>query len=263
MKKTLIIAVFAGCICAIYMAFSNVYRRTPRVVFCDVGQGDAIYLQLPGDAQILVDTGAGTQVLRCLDNELPYFDRTLDAIFITHSQKDHAGALNSIMDKYSVDVLFVSAFQSKLSINHDIVPVPLKRGDIVSFPQAEVSTLWPESKPVKQKDSGSVVNNTALGLKISASTKEILLLSDIDSTEGERALNGTATSNSILKVSHHGSQYGTSRKLLSLADPMIAVISVGRNNLYGHPKPFVLKLLQDMHIPTRRTDKEGSIVVKL
>ncbi len=279
MKKSLVIAVVLGIVTSAFFYFSNFYRKRPRVVFCNVGQGDAIYIRLPAGQDVLIDAGPNRAVLSCLNNHLPYFDRQLELVFITHAQKDHAGGLIYILDNFEVKQLFTTAFsqqqsaqfwqelltrleQEKLTFEY------LERGDKLILNYAELLVLWPPAKSSKVLYSGAEyfkknLNNYALGILALVKDKQILLLSDLDTASAEKALEGLKLSANVLKINHHGSKYATNQKLLQLADPGLAVISAGANNLYGHPAPQVLQLLQSLDIPIRRTDIEGDVVILL
>lgn len=259
MKKTFWLSCFIGIVCSCYLLYSNTYRTTPRVVFCNVGQGDATYIRLPTGINILIDTGPDARVLGCLDKELPYFDRSLELVFITHAQKDHLGGLVSIEKNYHIHQIAASVYFKNPSVSI----VPLAQGDVITIGLEDITVLWPPRNLTTNLKTDTSLNNTALILQILSGSSEILLLSDVDSTEGERALSSSTHQQTILKISHHGSKYGTSKKLLLLADPAVAVISAGKNNLYGHPHPTVIELLKALDIPIKRTDKDGSVTIPL
>ncbi len=125
------------------------------------------------------------------------------------------------------------------------------------YPQASLRSVL----GIDNTDVG--FNNLALGLLALIKDKQILLLSDLDIAPAEMALEQLNLNVDIFKVSHHGSKYGLSQKMLELADPKLAVISVGKNNWYGHPHAQTIQLLQRLNIPIKRTDKNGKIVLLL
>lgn len=283
MKHTFFILIGSGLV-SLYLFISTLTRYTPQVVFCDVGQGDAIYFRLPNGSDVLVDTGKGSQIIRCLNRHMPLFDRTIEAVFITHAQADHASGLSSLIQSYTIKSIYTSsAGLLPLSTTpypqfwHDIRVSLMKKnirirslyeGDSTLFGSSLFTILW----PVKNTHAYTNVNlsnpnNTALGINVTIrgnhGTQTVLLLSDMDSSVAEKALKGYILNNTIWKVNHHGSRYGTSRKLIRLAQPRVAVISVSKENIYGHPHKETVDLLEALHIPIRRTDTEVDVVIPL
>ena len=259
MKKTFILAVFLGIVSSLFLLYSNTYRTTPRIVFCNVGQGDATYIRLPTGEDLLIDTGPNARVLSCLDRELPYFDRSLELVFLTHVDRDHSGGLESIAKNYLIRQTLASTYFT----NTKIASAQLVQGDSIVINSTNITVLWPPSNLIVHSKKDIATNNTALVLQIMVGSKEILLLSDVDISQGERALSNKTHQQTILKISHHGSKFGTSKKLLRLADPAIAIISVGSKNSYGHPHPSVTGLLKDLNIPIKRTDRDGNVTIPL
>lgn len=281
MKHTLWILI-AASIVTVWIFLTSLNRTKPRVVFCNVGQGDAVYFRLQNGADVLVDTGKGTRVVTCLNENMPLFDRKIEAVFITHAQSDHADGLISILQSFTVQHIFTSPsglteseksnyplfwqeILSTLHTHHQSI-TPLVRDQTVSFGSTIFTILWPPQTSV-YTPTMSDPNNTALGMVVMVPATEgfhtVLLLSDMDAAVAETALQGSAIENTIWKVNHHGSKNGISAKLIHLAQPMIAVISAGKNNLYGHPHKETLDLLHGFDIPIRRTDLEGSVTLML
>lgn len=272
MKKAIALIILS-IFTLLYVYTENIKRAAPRVVFCDVGQGDAIYLRLPEGKDVLVDAGPTAAVVSCLSEEMPYFDRTLELVFITHPQKDHYGGLSYLLSSFRIEKVFLPQSIEKASVStawqsfsrrlkkttQEIVY--LERTDQIQIGQSLIIVLspFPDTKIETEED----LNNTALGLLAQVQAKQILLLSDLDAVPAERALEGVVADVDIFKLNHHGSKYGISGKLLELAEPEVVVLSVGRDNFYGHPHPETLQLLQSLNLPLRRTDKEGKIVIPL
>ena len=269
MHKAFLVACALGILTTIFLWSNNIERTKPRVVFCDVGQGDGIYIRSSDEKDLVIDTGPNKLILKCLDNEMPYFDRSIEVLFLTHAQKDHAGGLIGVLHNFTVSAVYTPPdfkygpdTQYRRIIQSENIPWEVvTQGDTLNFAQNQITVLWPPEINDQKTNSRDAVNNRALGLQVQFVDKEVLLLSDIDSTEGERALSYSPHHQSILKINHHGSQYGTSKRFLQLADPKMAVISAGKNNLYHHPHPTVLSLLKALGIPYKRTDVDGAITI--
>jgi len=165
-----------------------------HLVFCDVGQGDAILLT-KGLTQVLIDGGPNDKVLQCLANNLPFFDRTLEVVVLTHPEADHLTGLLSVLDKYRVDNFFAgpegnnsavfAELSSKLKAQNSIhltssglmlskvEALKLKRktqnfptrirnpytGETIKIGEITLQTLWPERNFVSQKLSNIAENS--------------------------------------------------------------------------------------------------------
>ena len=142
--------------------------------------------------------------------------------------------------------------------------------DKIEFQTSHFSILWPP-KGLSEGQSlygtvlvqNSDLNNSCLGILATVNNQHILLLGDLDAPFAERAIQGLNSTIDILKINHHGSKYGLSPEFLELAEPSLGVLSVGKNNWYGHPHPETIDFLKAKNIPFRRTDKEGNVVIDL
>ncbi len=257
MGRTFKIVTLLGILVSGCLLIANSSRRQPRVVFCNVGQGDAVYIRLPEQKDVLIDTGPSAKVLNCLNREMPYFDREIELLFITHVEKDHTGGLENVLASFMVGRIFLPRGQS---IEGKAPFETLMQGDLLKIGTSEFHILWPPPDIVlPEKD----LNNQALGLVAVVSSERILLLSDLDAIYAERALEKSNFTTAIFKVCHHGSKYGISQRLLDLADPRVGVISAGRDNWYGHPHRETIELLQSHGVRIKRTDVDGDVRIPL
>ncbi len=265
-KKQLIVAfIFSLLVCAIIFISSYSDTRT-KIVFCDVGQGDAIYLRIKNKVDVLVDAGPDRHVLDCLGRHMPFFDRKIELAMISHPDKDHIGGFIPVIDRYRVDMIYSVPIKEttttykqlikkitdkKISIFHPFAGYKIKiLDDFIGF-------YWPI------KDLSADTNDLSLVFLLQESEFSVLFTGDISLSILERVLGQSKIKIDVLKIPHHGSKYNLSKKILSLADPKIAVISCGKNNSYGHPAREVLEILEAKKIKIRRTDMEGDIVFKL
>src|SRR3989344_242369 len=100
--KYLSLAVFLGF--GLIAGFINqIPDNKLHIVFCDVGQGDVIYIKTPGVSDVLIDGGPGDDVLGCLGRHMPFYDRAIDVVVMTHPQADHMQGLLKVIDRYSID----------------------------------------------------------------------------------------------------------------------------------------------------------------
>ena len=207
-----------------------------RIVFCDVGQGAATLLQA-GTYQMIIDTGPDRRILSCIGRHIPFFDRTIETIIISHAQKDHNGGLGAIQHKYKV-----------IQVIGEI-----KTPTTISFHNCAI-------KIVKASQSSKNANDAANVVTIKTPLHTIFITSDINGVELKQLM---PISTSILVVPHHGSKYGLYPDSLDLAHPSLAVISVGKKNSYGHPSKDSLAILKAKKIPIWRTDEKGELVIDL
>lgn len=209
-----------------------------HLIFCNVGQGDAILLEYKSH-QILVDGGPDNSVLSCLGKAMPFWDRTIDLVLLTHNQTDHAFGLTEVKKRYRI-------------INNQ---PELLAGDEVIIDRLKLTVLWPYQR------QNNEANQEALVILGSFGKFNWLLAADITEKEETTMINlGSLRPVDVLKVAHHGSRFSTSQKFLEAVRPELAVISVGKNN-FGHPTPEVLARLKAVGAKIFRTDEIGTVEV--
>lgn len=225
-----------------------------RVIFCDVGQGDGILIT-KNNFQMLVDTGPeNKKILGCLEKHMPFWDKKIEAVVITHWDSDHSGGLKDLEENFKMCQIFCG-------IEHKNCSAKIEENDILRFNEINfevVSNEGIEGKGMDESNGGSVVGL----LKIF--DKKFLMMGDAPS-EVEKMIvwrEKTKEKIDVLKVSHHGSATATTDELLDFVKPKEAIISVGKNN-FGHPAKEVLERLKKRNIKARRTDKDGDIIYVL
>jgi competence protein ComEC len=233
------------------------------VHFIDVGQGDAILVQ-QGQSALLIDGGSnlsGPVVSRYL------LDRgitQLDWIIATHPHEDHIGGLYDILQNIAADTLLLPdvahATQSFANLL-DIVErarVATKKaiaGETITWGQTDLQILGPHST-TDSLNNASVVCRIAWGRHVFLFTGDAEALAESFMIEAGYPLSAT-----VLKLAHHGSSTSTSPAFLDRVNPVLAILSVGRDNPYGQPDHAVLQILQERQIRLFRTDYDGTIVV--
>lgn len=246
-KSINIILSFIFFLCVFVISLFRITQHI--VVFCDVGQGAATLFQM-GSIQVLVDTGPDGRVLSCLGRHMSYFDRTIEFVIVSHNQSDHNGGLAFLQKKYLIKQIIGPSYGNKNKLPQGYREVVDEV--VISLPQL-VFKIKKSSQSLDKNESANVV--TVISPK-----NTFFLSSDISSLQ---LLHLMPQSTTVLQVPHHGSKYGLSPLSLSLAQPTLAVISVGKNNIYGHPSYTVLDLLKAKNIPFMRTDVQGDIILPL
>ena len=248
-----------------------------EVTFFDVGQGDAAFIETPERQQILIDGGPNSAILEKLGKEMPFWDRTIDWIILTHPEKDHLAGLLEVLKSYKVEnILWTGVVRdtaeftewqklikeegAKIFIAEAGVRILGGPTSLQIWGRSDLDVLYPfESLEGKEmKDS----NDTSIIVKLIFGKISFLFTGDASQSVEKRLVLGLAKHNldaEVLKVGHHGSKTSTSGEFVEAVSPDIAVISAGRNNSYGHPHREVLDNLAGVNI--FRTDLSGDIKI--
>ncbi len=233
----------------------------------DVGQGDAILIRTPDGQKLLIDGGPdGAVVERALDETLPFWDRKLDVVLLTHPDADHLTGLLSVVQRYDVGQVVEAPFDTKAGITSqwsnllDEKSIPhreVEAGGWVDLGHgARLQVLGPPQPPLSGTSADT--NNNSLVLKLTWGSVSFLLPGDIQGP-GETALLGEHVDlqATVLKVPHHGSAYSSGQPLLDAVRPVVSVISVGADNHFGEPAAATLQRLDDSIV--YRTDQQGDV----
>jgi competence protein ComEC len=251
-----------------------------EVVFFDIGQGDAIFIQTPKKHQILIDGGPASVVLEKLDKEMLFWDRSIDLIILTHPESDHLSGLLEVLKRYKIENILwtgvirdTSEYQEWLRlIKEEKAKIFIAQpGQKIILPPSDnnfIAILSPfENLEGKElKDS----NNTSLVAKLIFGKNSFLFTGDIYKSGEKELIREYSCANScrfakldsdVLKIAHHGSKSSTSEEFLKEVSPEIAVIPVGKGNRYGCPHQAVLDILEKYDIKVLRTDFDGDIKI--
>lgn len=248
------ILVLISLIVLIILFLMTLPDKKTRVVFCDVGQGDGILIT-KNNFQMLIDTGPeNKKILGCLEKHMPFWDKKIEAVVITHWDSDHSGGFKDLEENFKIDKIFCG-------IEHKSCSAKIEENDILRFNEINfevVSNEGIEGKGVDESNGGSVVGL----LKII--DKKFLMMGDAPSEVEQKIVWRKLINENIdiLKVSHHGSATATTDEFLDFVKPKEAIISVGKNN-FGHPTKEVLERLKKRAIKIRRTDESGDVVYVL
>ncbi len=253
-----------------------------HIIACDVGQGDAI-LAVYKDIQILIDGGPGSRVLNCLENHIPYWDREIEVVVLTHSQSDHYTGLIEVFRAYRVDSFVISGLDSsnqgfsllkKVVGGSDTRVVEVKNNMVIRLGLIYLDIIHPSEEFIA--GNTSLIQKDVLGFYTSKDDpNEFSIVATLGLKDFKALLTGDASGKLLdelvergkiekanyIKISHHGSRNGISEKLLEMTEPEIAVISAGKDNSYGHPHKETLEILKDKNIKILRTDQMGDIEV--
>jgi competence protein ComEC len=241
-----------------------------HVHFLNVGQGDGIFIQTPSGRQVLVDGGSDPQVLfNELGAAMPFWDRSIDVLLLTHPDFDHMGAQLAVPERYNIAQAVVSAVTItnkdgqawKDIVTTASIPVVAQSagGWIDLGDGVALWFLWPSDEPAMKRSNVDVNDKNEHSLVAMLVYGELrLLLTGDAGLPAERAMihTGAPLAAQILKVGHHGSNSSTGTDFVTEVNPSIAVVQVGQNR-YGHPTQEVLDALSGRII--LRNDLHGRI----
>lgn len=236
-----------------------------ELYFLDVGQGDSQLINMPGDAQILIDGGKGPKVLNELARVLKPADRYIDLVIVTHPDFDHYGGLIDVFKTYDVGLVITNgrkgaaaAYQDfkRVIAERNIKEINLLEGDRIKYEDIILTALSPKKSDLLEKET----NDSGIVLMLEKGGLRALYTADIGFDKERELLRKYDLSAQILKVAHHGSKYATSREFLKEVSPKVSVIGVGKNN-YGHPTNEVLTRLGAATSKIFRTDKNSTVKI--
>jgi len=261
-----------------------------RVDFLDVGQGDCALITTPDGATILIDGGGRPSLgwTNQSDDGEPAFERDtrsigervvsqylwsrgldrVDYLIATHGDADHIDGLNDIARNFKVRGAIVARVPAddrefaKFAQTLNTAGVPLEivgAGDIVRIGNVSIDVFWPP--PIQTADSPSR-NNDSLVLRVRFGEKSFLFTADIEK-EAEAALvkTGINLHTDVVKVPHHGSKTSSTEQFIAAAQPALAVISVGRHSIFGHPNQEVVDRWRANGAQVMTTGEKGTITV--
>jgi competence protein ComEC len=263
----------AAAVAGIVLALGVAWRVAPddepppppdglRITVLDVGQGDAILLQV-AEGAVLVDQGPPeADVAEQLDG---LGVDELTALVLTHPQRDHVGGAARVLEEIEVatvlDPLIPAPSDDERAAleaarERDVPVVSAHAGKTFTIGALRVRILWPEGTASPGEDP----NNHAVVLVASYGEVDALLTAD---AEGNVTVPIRPPPVEILKVAHHGSADPSLPSLLELVRPSVAVVSVGEGNDYGHPTPVTLAVLERFPgLAVYRTDRDGRVTIE-
>lgn len=276
------------------LVFVHGDSKLVRLTFCDVGQGDATLITF-GSKQILIDTGRNSKVLQCLERKIPFWDKKIEFLVLTHMDADHIGGAPEVMDFYTIDFIFINPSEKKTS-DFDLLEQAISRkkehgtkvietflgqkirfsngfyatviSPAINFPQVESQkNLQTETRLSDATRLNELLiiekyeeNDLSIALFITFGSVSILLPGDLESN-GELAImsRGLLDRAVLLKAGHHGSKTSSTPGFVERLQPEITVISSGKNNAYNHPHPRVLETFSDFNIGVYQTKISGEL----
>lgn len=247
---------------ASYILYKESSRSYLRVAFLRVGQGDSIFIETPNGSQFLIDGGPSGSVISEVSALMPFYDRSIDTVLISHPDSDHIGGLPDIIQRFRIGNIIQSEVVASSTLHAELlrrikeykIPVTYaRRGQRFVLDAAHgifVDILFPD------RNTSLLETNTA-SIVVALRYKKVTIILTGDSPKGvEKFLSevdGGNISVDILKLGHHGSHTSSDEIFLRSFKPALAIISAGKNNRYGHPHKDVVERLDRLGIPYTTT----------
>lgn len=237
-----------------------------RLVFFDVGQGDASLIRTKNGEDILIDGGPDKKVVQKLGEYLPPTDKKIEYVILTHPHADHVAGLVEVLKRYEVgEVVMTGAAHTAPDyleflrlIKEKNIPTKL-----IENPQEEIidgltlDYLAPEKSYLGVRPSN--MNDSSIVIKIIYGSTSAMFTGDFEQEENLLLQSCVQLSSDLLKVGHHGSTNANDQGFLRAVAPFYAVISVGADNTYGHPHYRTIYYLEQLNAKIFRTDQDGDI----
>lgn len=263
-----LIVLFGGSVIIWSILFSSVGNGFLEVVFFDVGQGDAIFIETSNKTQVLIDGGPDKTILEKLNKAMPFYDKSIDLLILTHPDADHITGLISVIEHYKIGHILTSGLQKDTVVYGKWRDLIEKKGIPLTLAQAgqkiilqeniNMEILWPDQSSINS--FSSIANNVSVVGRLVYGQIEFFLAGDIEKKVEQNLINQSGEIESdILKLAHHGSKTSSGDNFIRVINPKLAVISVGENNRYKHPDEEVLERLKDIIL--LRTDLNGDIKI--
>lgn len=241
-----------------------------RVTFFDVGQGDAIFIESPTRRQVMIDSGSSDIILRRLAGEINFFDRKIDLMIETHPDADHITGFVNTLSRYEIANVVETYFTGTTDTFHilenkideeDAERFVAHRGDKIDLGGGAVLTfIHPNiyrDNNIKPKDT----NEASVVVLLNYKEMNFLFMGDLPKEkENEIIMSSLVPRNiTVLKVGHHGSKTSSSDMFINYLKPVYSVLSVGKDNRYGHPSVNVIETLTKYSQVVMSTADYGNI----
>lgn len=243
--------------------FGSDFSPELTVHFLDVGQGDSIFIELPNDETMLIDSGEnyhGEGIINYIQNS-GY--SKIDYLVATHPHSDHIGSMSYIVRHFDIGSMYMPKVSANTKTYENLLDSVLDKGLKVKNGKSGVNIVQTEDfsadiiAPVTIDENE--LNNSSIMIKLVYDNVSFLFTGDAEKEEIS-TLTSDITAD-VLKVGHHGSRTSTTDDFLEAVSPQIAVISCGEDNDYGHPHDSTLSLLENFGCEVYRTDEDKTVIV--
>ncbi len=230
-----------------------------KVYFIDVGQGDSIFIQ-SDEKTMLIDAGtneAGPKIVNFLQEK---GIEKIDYLIGTHPHEDHIGGLDDIILSFPIGTFYMPKVQTNTKTFEDVLDAAMEKGIAITSPKIEDTYQVGKANCtfLSSKIDKSNLNLSSLVIHMTYEGQSFLFMGDAEK-ENEEAKFWPQVD--VLKIGHHGSKTSSSKAFLKQTNPQIAIISLGKDNIYHHPSQEVIARLEQINTQIYRTDVSGTILL--
>lgn len=232
-----------------------------KISYLDVGQADSILIQT-GNENMLIDAGNNSDK----DGLVKYLEdqniKSFKYVFGTHAHEDHIGGMDEVINSFDINHFYMPDVVTTTKTFEDVLDALANKqlrfetpniDDTFNLGEATIKVIY------VGKDSKNL-NNSSIVLKLKYKNAEFLFMGDLEKSIEKELLDKDIKAD-ILKVGHHGSDSSSSKEFIEKVNPSMSIISVGKENKYGHPKKNTLELLNKNNSRILRTDELGTIII--
>ncbi len=256
---------------------------TLDITILDIGQGDATFIEFPDGQQMLVDCAIDARIIEALGRVMPFYDRDIEYLVVTHPDLDHYGGCIDVLKRFDVEHIVYNGMEKPYDDLwqefNAAIEAHIQKGKLYTLAEEQfvwnistttINFLYPDHSilddqnvPNVEKQTGA--NDTSIIMKLTYGDQDVLLTGDAEEDLEEYliATYGEQLDVEILKAGHHGSKTSSIEEFVSSTSPETSIFSAGRNNKFGHPSPRVLKKFERASTTVWRTDVHGDILISL
>lgn len=270
------ILIIVGVALSLGLIFGGIYfyQSWPtdrlEVIYLDVGHGDSALIKTPDRQKILIDGGPDNTVVKKLGKYLPFYNRQINLVVLSHPDADHVTGLVEVLKRYEVKKILMTGviderepyqYLLRALAEKNIARETAQAGEKIDFGHnLFLEVLYPleslQNKKIEPQNNGSVV------LKLSYGKTSFIFTGDAQKeVETELLAKGVDLKADVLKVAHHGSDTSSSKGFLQAVKPAYAIISVGQDEKLGLPSIRIINRLKTVGAQVLRTDELGDIKI--
>jgi competence protein ComEC len=242
-----------------------------HVWFLDVGQGDAIFIQAPNGNQVLIDGGPDNKVLQELGRIMPFNDRSIDMVVLSHPHADHLRGLIEVLKNYEVGLVLENKIpcdspecQEWHKVEQKSETIQAEAGEVADLGNGvELKVLY-SRQPDARANAAKNAHDYMVVTELEYGGETVLFMGDAEKNIEQSLIRANPDLRAqFLKIGHHGSKTSTTEDFIRVVSPLLAFIEVGARNSYNFPNPDVLTRLENYGIKYYRTDKDGTVELLL
>lgn len=232
-----------------------------KIYFVDVGQADCILIN-DNNEYSLIDAGNNEDGEKLVKYFKDFGITKFKYVFGTHAHEDHIGGMDNIIENFQIEHFYMPDAITTTRTFEEVLDALEEKSIAFETPKEDENLTFSDTdfKVLHVGKDKKDLNDTSIVLKLTYKNTSYLFMGDATSSVEKDILDKDIKSD-VLKVGHHGSQYSSTISFLKKVSPKYAIIEVGKNNSYNHPKEVTLKKLEDLGTKIYRTDEDGTIIL--